>query len=109
VPSRESTASAETGAGARAVLELNVNHHAGVMSHVCGLFARRGYNVEGIVCVPPRCVGGERSRIWLLVADDARLGQMVKHVAKLEDVIDVRRHDSPDEVFARLEAFFHVC
>ena len=34
------------------VLELNVNNHAGVMSHVVGLFSRRAYNVEGILCMP---------------------------------------------------------
>ncbi|HRE16534.1 MAG TPA: acetolactate synthase isozyme 1 small subunit, partial [Rhodocyclaceae bacterium] len=37
---------------ARAVLELEVNNHAGVMSHVVGLFSRRAYNVEGIVVMP---------------------------------------------------------
>ena len=36
----------------RTVLELTVNNHPGVMSHVCGLFSRRGYNVEGILCMP---------------------------------------------------------
>lgn len=33
-------------------LELAVRNHPGVMSHVCGLFARRAYNVEGILCMP---------------------------------------------------------
>ena len=37
---------------ARAVLELTVNNHPGVMSHVCGLLSRRAYNVEGILCLP---------------------------------------------------------
>ena len=36
----------------RTVLELEVNNHAGVMSHVVGLFSRRAYNVEGILCLP---------------------------------------------------------
>ena len=40
----------------RTVLELDVNNHAGVMSHVVGLFSRRAYNVEGILCMP---VSGE--------------------------------------------------
>ena len=86
------------------VLELDVNNHAGVMSHVVGLFSRRAYNVEGILCMP---VGdGRKSRIWLLVKEDERLEQMVRQVEKLEDVLAVRRHGAEHEVFERLEEFF---
>ncbi len=88
----------------RTVLEIDVNNHAGVMSHVVGLFSRRAYNVEGILCVP---VGnGKISRIWLMVNEDTRLDQMVKQVEKLEDVLVVRRHSAEHEVFVRLEEFF---
>jgi acetolactate synthase-1/3 small subunit len=88
----------------RTVLELTVSNHAGVMSHVCGLFARRAYNVEGILCMP---VGdGRCSRVWLLVNETDRLGQMVKHLKKLEDVFEVERHGADHGVFERLEAFF---
>ena len=98
----------ENRALARAVLELDVNNHAGVMSHVVGMFSRRAYNVEGILCMP---VGGEHStgeisRIWLTVNEDARLDQMVKQLEKLEDVRTVRRHGAEHEVFERLEEFF---
>ena len=86
------------------VLELDVNNHAGVMSHVVGLFSRRAYNVEGILCMP---VGdGSKSRIWLLVKEDERLEQMVRQVEKLEDVLAVRRHGAEHDVFERLEEFF---
>ena len=89
---------------ARAVLEIDVNNHAGVMSHVVGLFSRRAYNVEGILCLP---VGnGDRSRIWLLVNEDTRLPQMIKQVENLEDVIAIRRHHADHAVFSELEAFF---
>jgi acetolactate synthase-1/3 small subunit len=89
---------------ARTMLELRVNNHPGVMSHICGLFSRRACNVEGILCLP---VGdGRESRILLLVNEDERLEQMVKHVRKLEDVLDVRRHHADHEVFERLEEFF---
>ena len=88
----------------RTVLELDVNNHAGVMSHIVGLFSRRAYNVEGILCMP---VGtGEMSRIWLTVNEDARLEQMVKQIEKLEDVRVVRRHGAEHEVFEQLERFF---
>ena len=56
----------------------------GVMTPVCGLFARRAFNVEGILCLPIQ--GSEHSRIWLLVNDDQRLEQMMAQIDKLEDV-----------------------
>lgn len=88
----------------RAVLELDVNNHTGVMSHVAGLFSRRAYNIEGVLCMP---VGdGATSRIWLLVNADERLEQMIKQAAKLKDVFAVRRHGADHEVFKDLEAFF---
>jgi len=69
-----SIAGTEHQALSRTVLELDVNNHAGVMSHVVGLFSRRAYNVEGILVMP---VGsGVTSRIWLLVNEDERLDQM---------------------------------
>ncbi len=88
----------------RTILELTVNNHPGVMSHVCGLFSRRAFNVEGILCMP---IGsGQTSRIWLLVNEDDRLDQMTRQLTKLEDVLDVRRHGTDHEVFERLEEFF---
>lgn len=96
----------ESNALARAVLEIDVNNHAGVMSHVVGLFSRRAYNVEGILVMP---VGnGDTSRIWLLVNEDLRLPQMIKQVEKLEDVLAVRRHGADHAVFERMEEFFRA-
>jgi len=89
---------------AHSVLELTVNNHPGVMSHICGLFARRCFNVEGILCMP---IGaGAQSRIWLLVNEDERLEQMMRQVRKLYDVASVRRHSASHKVFERLEEFF---
>ena len=88
----------------KVVLELTVKNHAGVMSHVCGLFARRAFNVEGILCLP---VGdGSQSRIWLLVYEDERLPQMIAQVEKLEDVVRVQRHGADHRVFEQLEELF---
>jgi len=86
------------------ILELAVRNHPGVMSHVCGLFARRAFNVEGILCLPLK--DGKQSRIWLLVADEQRLVQMISQVEKLEDVLQVKRHSEDVRVFEQLEAFF---
>jgi len=77
---------------AQGVLELTVNNHPGVMSHVSGLFSRRAFNVDGILCLP--LGDGQRSRIWLLVPEDERLPQVISQLKKLEDVLEV--HPCPD-------------
>jgi acetolactate synthase I/III small subunit len=88
------------------VLELTVNNHPGVMSHICGLFSRRAFNVEGLLCMP---IGtGVQSRIWLRVYADDRLEQMLKQLIKLEDVVGVQRHGADHEVFLCLEEFFQA-
>lgn len=74
---------------AAAFLRLLVRNHPGVMSHICGLFARRAFNVEGILCLP--VADGTRSVILLVVNDDERLEQLIRQLRKLEDVLDVRR------------------
>jgi acetolactate synthase I/III small subunit len=86
------------------VVELTVRNHPGVMSHVSGLFARRAYNVEGILCMP---FGDKsQSRIWLLVDREKSLDQMIKQVEKLEDVLEAKRHGTDHQVFVKLEEFF---
>ena len=90
----ESTATVRTAA----LLRLLVRNHAGVMSHICGLFARRAFNVEGIVCLP---VGdATRSVILLVVKEDERLEQLIRQLRKLEDVLDVRRAPEAQAAFA---------
>lgn len=91
------------------VLELMVNNHPGVMSHICGLFSRRAYNLESIVCLP--IVTGEdtaqrgKSRMWLQLNEDMKLEQIIKQVNKLEDVLSVTRHDRGHEVFMGLKSY----
>ena len=86
------------------ILELTVRNHPGVMTHVCGLFARRAFNVEGILCLPIK--DSEHSRIWLLVNDDQRLEQMISQIEKLEDVVQVIRNQSSPGMFNKLAVFF---
>lgn len=85
------------------IIELTVNNHPGVMSHVTGLFARRAFNVEGILCGP---VGdGSTSVMYLLVNPGDKLDQIVKQLKKLYDVRDVQvREDCDHTLFRRLEA-----
>ena len=90
----------------RTVLEVFVKNHPGVMSHVCGMFSRRAYNVEGIACMP--LGDGSQSRIWLLVEDQNRLKQMISQVEKLEDVHRVDRHPGDHPVFKQLKEVMGV-
>ncbi len=79
-----------------------VRNHAGVMSQITGLFSRRNFNLEGIVCGP---VGdGSESRMILTVADDSKLEQIVLQLEKLYDVLEVKQvGNSPfTEVFGQL-------
>lgn len=86
------------------VIELIVNNHPGVMAHITGMFARRAFNIEGILCGP---IGdGRQSRIILLVNEDARLPQLEKQLQKLYDVIEIReRADYDRSLFARPHEF----
>ncbi|WES68461.1 acetolactate synthase small subunit [Superficieibacter sp. HKU1] len=86
------------------ILELTVRNHPGVMTHVCGLFARRAFNVEGILCLPLQ--NSDLSRIWLLVNDDSRLEQMISQVDKLEDVVKISRSQSDPTMFTKIAVFF---
>jgi acetolactate synthase I/III small subunit len=86
------------------VLQLIVSNHPGVMSHVMGLFARRAFNVDGILCLP--LTDPSRSGIWLRVQEDSRLEQVIRQIEKLADVHEVRRHSANHAVFQDLESFF---
>ncbi|MDU8003578.1 MAG: acetolactate synthase small subunit, partial [Klebsiella sp.] len=47
-----------------------------------------------------------QSRIWLLVNDDQRLGQMISQIEKLEDVEKVVRNQSDPSMFSKIAVFF---
>ena len=69
------------------ILELTVRNHPGVMTHVCGLFARRAFNVEGILCLP--------------IQDSDK-----SQIDKLEDVVKVQRNQSDPTMFNKIAVFF---
>ncbi len=78
-----------------------MNNHPGVMSHITGLFARRAFNLEGILC--GEIEDGSKSRMYLLVNDDNRLEQIIKQIEKLYDVLDITvREDYDHTIFNRL-------
>lgn len=84
-----------------ALLELRVNNHPGVMSHICGLFARRAFNVEKILCLP--IDEGKESRIYLEVNANQSVDQIIKQLLKLEDVSEVNKACDENNVFWRIQ------
>ncbi len=87
------------------IIELIVRNHPGVMSQITGLFSRRAFNLEGILCA---ALGStERSRIFLLVGDDGKLEQITRQLGKLYDVFEITCHGEDEiRLFDRLNALF---
>ena len=69
-------------------LSILVRNHAGVLSHVAGLFTRRGYNIESITAgITER---SDITRITIVVTGDNKIvEQVLKQCQKLGDVINV--------------------
>lgn len=84
------------------LIELTVNNHPGVMSHICGLFSRRAYNLEKILCFPT--AERKHSKMWLLVNEENKLDQVIKQLQKLDDVCRVSYRRDRGSFFHRLEA-----
>ena len=74
----------------RQVLSLLVENNPGVTSHISGLFSRRGYNIDSFssgVTADPRY-----TRITIVVSGDEQiLEQIEKQLAKLCDVLDIKK------------------
>lgn len=71
------------------------------MSHVTGLFSRRGYNLEGILC--GHIDEGRTSVMYLLVHNDDHLQQVIRQLEKLHDVGSLTvRNDMDPAVFFNL-------
>lgn len=88
---------------AERLIELRVRNHPGVMSHVTGLFARRAFNIERILCLPE--AAGGTSRILLTVREPARVDQVLRQAARLHDVLEAReRAGDPRALFSRVAA-----
>ncbi len=84
------------------LIELLVRNHSGVMSHITGLFARRAFNLEGILCA--QIGDGSTSKMFLLVKNNSVLDQIIKQLEKLYDVLDVSVHQDYDQsVFQNLD------
>ena len=83
------------------VLSLLVENTSGVLSHISGLFSRRGYNIDSFsagVTADPRF-----TRITIVASgDELILSQIEKQVRKLEDVIEIKVLHPEDSVYREL-------
>ena len=99
-PHNASACPQSTVASGLVAVHITVNNHPGVMSHICGLFARRAFNVEGILVTPQD--DGATCIVWMVLKNDVRLDQVVKQVAKLHDIQDIRTMPIDNWAFERL-------
>ncbi|WP_075719919.1 acetolactate synthase small subunit [Roseburia sp. 499] len=85
----------------RQALSMLVENTPNVLSHVSGLFSRRGYNIDSItagVTADPRF-----TRITIVSSgDEMILEQIEKQLAKLEDVIDIKKLQEGNSVCREL-------
>ena len=79
------------------ILSLLVDNTSGVLSRVAGMFSRRGYNIDSITAGVTADVNYTRITV-VCSGDDAILDQIVKQLAKLVDVRDIKVLDPADSV-----------
>jgi acetolactate synthase-1/3 small subunit len=70
------------------VLKILVNNNPGVMSHVSGLFTRRGYNIDSIAVGATEDTNYSSMTI-VVHGDEYIVDQVKKNLLKLPDVIKV--------------------
>ena len=85
----------------RQALSLLVENTSSVLSHISGLFSRRGYNIDSIsagVTADPRY-----TRITIVSSgDELILEQIENQLAKLEDVFDIKKLEAGSSVTREL-------
>lgn len=83
------------------VFSILVENTSGVLSHVSGLFSRRGYNIDSFtagVTADPRF-----TRMTIVASgDELILEQIEKQLAKLEDVRDIKKLETGSSVTREL-------
>lgn len=83
------------------VLSILVDNTSGVVSHVSGLFSRRGFNIDSFsagVTADPRY-----TRMTIVTSGDEQvLEQIEKQLAKLEDVKDIKKLEQGTSVTREL-------
>ena len=80
------------------VLSILVDNNPGVLTRVCALFNRRGFNIESVSS--GHTENEKLTRITLLtkVEDDEGIDQIIKQIRKLEDVHRVEQLSNEDSI-----------
>ena len=72
------------------ILSVLVENNPGVLSHVSGLFSRRGYNIDSISTGPT--MDPRYTRLTIVTSGDEQiLEQIEKQLMKLEDVKHIKK------------------
>ena len=71
-------------------LSLLVDNTPGLLSRVAGLFTRRAFNIESITAGTTDDENLTRMTIVAQAESEAEMQQVVKQLAKLENVIQIR-------------------
>lgn len=79
------------------VLSVLVENKAGVLSRVSGLFSRRGYNIDSLTVCATHDPNVSRMTI-VVKGDEYILEQIQKQLAKLQEVISIKKCDSHETV-----------
>ena len=78
-----------------------VHNNPGLLSRMSGLFSRRGYNIESITA--GTTADARYTRITIVASGDEQiLEQIEKQLAKLEDVIDIKKLQDGESVCREL-------
>ena len=79
------------------VLSVLVENKAGVLSRVSGLFSRRGYTIDSLTVCETH--NPNHSRMTIVVkGDEYILEQIQKQLAKLQEVISIKKCESESSV-----------
>ena len=82
-------------------ISVLVENHSGVLSRISGLFSRRGFNIESLAVGPTH--DPDVSRITIVAdGDEHTVEQIEKQLAKLEDVLDIKKLEQGSSVTREL-------
>lgn len=80
------------------VLSILVDNNPGVLTRVCSLFNRRGFNIDTVSSGHTEDEKLTRITLVTKVSDDAGIDQITKQIRKLEDVHKVEQLDNENSV-----------
>jgi len=83
------------------IISVLVENKPGVLFRVTNMFRARNFNIESLSVGPTE--QSDLSRITITInGDELIIGQLVKQLAKLVDVVDVARLDTNNTVYREL-------